>query len=223
MSIVQAIFDRNYDHAGKILEESFINLLERKMCEAKKRVAAKMVAEMPNLPSVEKAKDSLSEAEKFTNRVEPAPTNPYGDLSGVKDSLPLSGKFTNRVEPPKTNPYGDLSGVKDSLPLSGPKEKLDKLNRDKKGYTVVEEEELHEGRIRIIKARMRNGKIQRRKKVSNVPGMKLIGGQLKRMTASERRARKLGAKKAARTGRGKRSQALRRRKMTLAKKSRLGI
>jgi hypothetical protein len=146
MSIVQAIFDRNYDHAGKILEESFINLLERKMCEAKKRVAAKMECAMPSLPSVENAKNSLSE-----------------------------------------------------------------------------EDELHEGRIRVIKARMRNGKIQRRKKVSNVPGMKLIGGQLKRMTASERRARKLGAKKAARTGRGKRSQALRRRKMTLAKKSRLGI
>jgi len=145
MSIVQAIFDRNYDHAGKILEESFINLLERKMCEAKKRVAAKMECSMPSLPSVEKAKDSLSE------------------------------------------------------------------------------DELNEARIKVIKARIRNGKIQRRKKVSNVPGMKLIGGQLKRMTASERRARKLGAKKAARTGRGKRSQALRRRKMTLAKKSRLGI
>lgn len=193
MSIVQAIFDRNYEYAGEILEESFINLLERKMCEAKKRVAAKMVAEMPSLPSVEKAKDSLSEAEKFKNRVEPAKTNPYGDLSGAKKAFP------DAEEKPK------------------------KMNPEDNGKTAIVEDELHEGRIRVIKARMRNGKIQRRKKVSNVPGMKLIGGQLKRMTASERRARKLGAKKAARTGRGKRSQALRRRKMTLAKKSRLGI
>jgi hypothetical protein len=87
----------------------------------------------------------------------------------------------------------------------------------------MSEEELHEARIAIVKARIRGGKIQRRKKVSNVPGFTLRGGQLTRMSAAERRRRKLGAKKAARKSKMKKTQTLRKRKMSLMKRQRLGI
>jgi len=86
-----------------------------------------------------------------------------------------------------------------------------------------ETEQLDEApRVGIVKLRVRGGKVQRRKKVSNVPGMTLRGGKLTRMSPSERRRRKLGAKKAARKAKTKRFQALRKRKMSLLKRARLG-
>jgi hypothetical protein len=77
-------------------------------------------------------------------------------------------------------------------------------------------------RIGIVKLRIRGGKVQRRQKVSNVPGMTLRGGQLRRMSAAERRRRKLGAKRGARKTQMKRTQLLRKRKMSLMKRQRLG-
>lgn len=87
----------------------------------------------------------------------------------------------------------------------------------------MEEETLEEARINIVKARIRGGQIQRRKKVSNVPGMTLRGGKLTRMSAMERRRRKLGAKKAARKVKGKMTRILMKRKRSLQKRQRLGL
>lgn len=52
------------------------------------------------------------------------------------------------------------------------------------------------GRIKLVRARIRKGKIQRRKKLSAVKGFRLKGGKLKRMTAGEKRKRKMGARRA---------------------------
>lgn len=52
------------------------------------------------------------------------------------------------------------------------------------------------GRVKLIRARVRKGKIQRRKKISAVKGFRLKGGKLKRMSAGERRKRKMGARRA---------------------------
>lgn len=95
-----------------------------------------------------------------------------------------------------------------------------KLNKQS---NMQEDEQIDEARIAVVKARIRGGKIQRRKKVSNVPGMTLRGGQLVRMSPAERRARKMGAKKAARKSRQKQAQAMRKRKLSLMKRKRLGI
>ena len=84
------------------------------------------------------------------------------------------------------------------------------------------EETLDEAQVSLVKLRIRGGKVQRRKKVSNVPGMTLRGGKLTRMSPAERRRRKLGAVKAARKTRSKKSQILRKRKLSLMKRSRLG-
>lgn len=92
-------------------------------------------------------------------------------------------------------------------------------------YKNMEEEteELDEARINIVKARIRGGKIQRRKKVSNVPGMTLRGGQLKRMSAAERRRRKMGARKGKIKRMAKMSRAMMKRKRSLQKRKSLGL
>jgi len=86
-----------------------------------------------------------------------------------------------------------------------------------------DEEQLDEARIKLVKARIRGGKIQRRKKVSNVPGMTLRGGKLQRMSAAERRRRKMGARKAVRKRAPKMNRALMKRKRSLMKRRALGI
>jgi len=104
-----------------------------------------------------------------------------------------------------------------------------KGDKEQPNTTVVpknnlkEEEELDEARINIIKARIRGGKVQRRKKVSNVPGMTLRGGQLKRMSPAERRKRKLGAKRAKIKRKSKMSRTLMKRKRSLMKRKALGL
>ena len=60
--------------------------------------------------------------------------------------------------------------------------------------------DLNEARFRIVKARIRNGKIQRRKKVSGVKGYTFRKkgkgpAKLVRMSAAERRHRKMGQKR----------------------------
>lgn len=88
---------------------------------------------------------------------------------------------------------------------------------------LEEAEELEEQRVNIVKARVRGGQIERRVKTSNVPGMTIRGGQLTRMSAAERRRRKLGAMKAARKAKAKKAQSLRKRQLSLMKRKRLGL
>lgn len=86
-----------------------------------------------------------------------------------------------------------------------------------------DEEELDEARINIVRARVRGGKVQRRKKISNVPGMTLRGGTLKRMSAAERRRRKMGARRGKVKRKAKLSRSLMKRKRSLQKRKSLGL
>lgn len=86
-----------------------------------------------------------------------------------------------------------------------------------------ETEKLEEARVKLIKARIRGGKIQRRKKVSNIPGMTLRGGQLKRMSAAERRHRKLGQRKGKLKRKAKMARTLMKRQRSLRKRQSLGL
>lgn len=93
----------------------------------------------------------------------------------------------------------------------------------------IEEENLDEanvtkmGRLKMIKARIRAGKVQRRVKKSAVPGLTLRGGKLVRMKPSERRARKIGARRAKIKRRAKLARALMKRKRSLAKRKAIGL
>lgn len=151
MKLVEAIDSKNFESANDLLAEKFHSIMERKMFEVKKMVAAEMCGQGSGF--------ARTKNEKLVDQ--------------------------------------------------------DVLEED--------EEDLQEARINIVKARIRGGKVQRRKKVSNVPGFTLRGGKLTRMSASERRRRKLGARIAARKTRQKQSQALRKRKLSLVKRSRLGL
>jgi hypothetical protein len=78
-------------------------------------------------------------------------------------------------------------------------------------------------RVKLIKVRIRNGQIQRRKKVSNVPGMSFRGGKLQRISPTERRNRKMGARKGKAKRRAHMQQAIRKRARSLQKRKRLGL
>jgi len=87
----------------------------------------------------------------------------------------------------------------------------------------VKEETLDEARFKIVRARIRNGVVQRRKKVSTAPGLTFRGGKLTRMSPAERRHRKMGQRRGKLKRRAKLSRTLRKRTMSLRKRSRLGI
>jgi len=88
---------------------------------------------------------------------------------------------------------------------------------------AIKEEVLDEARIKIIKARIRGGKIQRRKKVSNVPGMTFRGGTLKRMSPAERRRRKLGQRRGKIKRQAKMSRIIMKRSRSMRKRKSMGI
>ena len=91
------------------------------------------------------------------------------------------------------------------------------------------EEELTEGNIlrmgrtKMIRVRIRKGKIQRRIKKSSVPGYTIRGGKMTRMSPLERRHRKMGVRRSKFKRRAKLRQALRKRKMSLRRRSAMGL
>ncbi len=79
------------------------------------------------------------------------------------------------------------------------------------------------GRIRRIRVRVRNGKIQRNVKVSNVKGFTIRGGKLVRMSATERLHRKRGARRGKIKRRAKLARALLKRKRSLRRRHAMGL
>ena len=79
------------------------------------------------------------------------------------------------------------------------------------------------GRIKVVRLRVRGGKVQRRKKVSAVKGYTIRGGKLKRMSMSERMHRKRAQRRAKVKRRAKLARALIKRKRSLRKRKALGL
>ena len=79
------------------------------------------------------------------------------------------------------------------------------------------------GRTKLVRVRIRGGKVQRRKKVSAVKGYTLRGGKMVRMSAQERMHRKRAARKSKFKRRAKLRQALRKRKMSLRRRNSMGL
>lgn len=82
---------------------------------------------------------------------------------------------------------------------------------------------LRTGRTKIIRVRIRGGKVQRRKKLSAVKGYTTRGGKIVRMSPIERRNRKMAARRSKFKRRAKLRQALRKRKMSLRRRSAMGL
>jgi hypothetical protein len=79
------------------------------------------------------------------------------------------------------------------------------------------------GRIKLIRARVRGGKVQRRKKVSAVKGYTIRGGKLTRMKAAERLRRRISQRKGKIKRKAKLARSLIRRKRSLRKRKSLGL
>jgi hypothetical protein len=82
------------------------------------------------------------------------------------------------------------------------------------------EEMLFEKRFAIVN-RIRNGKVQRRKKVSQVQGYRFQDGRLVRMSPKEKLNRKRAQRKGALKRKGKIGISLRRRKISMKRRGRL--
>lgn len=82
---------------------------------------------------------------------------------------------------------------------------------------------LRTGRTKIIRVRIRGGKVQRRKKLSAVKGYTTRGGKIVRMSPIERRNRRMAARRSKFKRRAKLRQALRKRKMSLRRRSAMGL
>jgi len=79
------------------------------------------------------------------------------------------------------------------------------------------------GRKKLVRARVRGGKVQRRKMVSAVKGYTIRSGKLTRMTAAERLRRKISQRKAKVKRKAKMARALIKRKRSLRKRKGLGL
>jgi hypothetical protein len=92
-----------------------------------------------------------------------------------------------------------------------------------------EEEDLNEaniqkmGRTKLIRVRIRKGKVQRRVKKSSVAGFTIRGGKLIRMSPLERRRRKLAARRSKFKRRAKLKQSLRKRALSLRRRKAMGL
>jgi hypothetical protein len=112
-------------------------------------------------------------------------------------------------------------------------EKLDELIEERlteeKAKIALEMFDLEEGNIqkmgrtKLVRVRIRKGKVQRRSKVSAVPGYTMRGGKMIRMSSAERRHRKMAVRKSKFKRRAKLGQALRKRKMSLRRRSSMGL
>jgi hypothetical protein len=79
------------------------------------------------------------------------------------------------------------------------------------------------GRKKLIKARVRGGKVQRRKVVSGVKGYTIRGGKIVRMSSSERLRRRIAQRKGKVKRRAKLARALIKRKRSLRKRKSMGL
>ena len=79
------------------------------------------------------------------------------------------------------------------------------------------------GRTKLIRIRIRKGKVQRRIKKSAVQGYTVRNGKLVRMTPLERRHRKVAAKRSKFKRKSKMKQAMRKRNVALRKRKAMGL
>jgi ribosomal protein S28E/S33 len=90
-------------------------------------------------------------------------------------------------------------------------------------FELDEANVLKMGRTKLVKVRVRKGKIQRRKKFSNVKGYTIRNGKLTRMLPAERRHRKIAVRRSKFKRRAKLKQSLRKRNISLRKRRAMGL
>ena len=79
------------------------------------------------------------------------------------------------------------------------------------------------GRTKIVRMRIRGGKVQRRKKFATQKGYTIRHGKVVRMSSLERMHRKRGARRAKIKRRAKKARMLMKRRRSLRKRAQLGL
>ena len=79
------------------------------------------------------------------------------------------------------------------------------------------------GRTKLIRVRVRKGKIQRRVKKAAVPGFTIRGGKLTRITPQEHRHRMLATRRSKFKRRAKQAQSMRKRQRSIMKRKAMGL
>lgn len=97
-------------------------------------------------------------------------------------------------------------------------EKLDQLYQSIASEMCESHNVQRMGRVKLIRARIRQGKIQRKKKVSNVAGYTMRQGHMIRMSSQERQHRKLAARRSKGQRKAHLRQALIKRRISLRKR-----
>ena len=109
-------------------------------------------------------------------------------------------------------------GLKSDTPNKKLKEEVEPEQLDEANKNVIKQ-----GRTKIVKARVRGGKVQRRKRLSAVKGYTIRGGKLKRMSMAERLRRKRGQRRGKIKRKAKMARALMRRKRSMRRRASLGL
>ena len=119
---------------------------------------------------------------------------------------------------------GDLKEAKELLV-----DRIEELISERLEVEVVPDIELDEaniqrmGRTKLIRVRIRKGKVQRRVKKSAVPGFTIRGGKLKRITPQEHRHRMMAVKRSKFKRRAKLKQSMRKRQRSIMKRKAMGL
>lgn len=95
--------------------------------------------------------------------------------------------------------------------------------REPEAETLEEGNVVKTGRVKLIRRRIRGGKLQRNIRKSAVKGWTLRGKKLVRIPAAKRIRMRLVAKRSARKRKGKLQNILRKRRMSLRKRKSMGI
>jgi hypothetical protein len=238
-NIVQLIREHKFTEAEDQIDNAIPLIMEKKLFEMKKAVAAKMSEQMGVGPTMQDKRESGVVEEELEENYHPSYTSAiqtaikHAEKRGYKV---VPKDYDNKVAtgPRKPSEGKTISHVLNLTTKDGKKSKktlaIQVYNRggnktpyELNHYISEDVDSIDESRISIVRARVRGGKIQRRKRVSNVPGMTLRGGTLKRMSAAERRRRKMGARKGKMKRRAKLSRSLMKRKRSLQKRKSLGL
>lgn len=214
INLINSIVDRDFVTADSILEETVELIMTQKLEEAKKACAAKMQEQIPAFMgapgsnAVKLRRDVLEEDDIETGEESSMARSELNAIT--KDAKTIMSKVKGNKE-------------LEAWTQSKITKAADYLNSVADYMSDEEKEKLEEARIKIVKARIRGGQIQRRKKISNVPGMTIRGGKLKRMSAAERRRRKLGQKRGKLKRKAKMGRTLMKRQRSLRKRKALGL
>lgn len=141
-------------------------------------------------------------------------------LSPEQEAEKETTRLQRRLERGEINPDEAAAAAAEELrqghySLHEETEQLDEANRNPNI--------MRQGRTKVVKARVRGGKVQRRKRLSAVKGYTIRGGKLKRMSMQERLRRKRSQRRAKVKRRAKMARALMKRKRSMRRRASLGL